>query len=217
MKKILVWDLPTRLFHWSLAILFCISLYTGFNGGLNAMDYHMLSGYGILGLVTFRILWGFVGSTHAKFSGFVRGPRVVLAYLRSLSAKQSIPVGHNPLGALSVLAMLACLVIQAGTGLFSTDDVFVDGPLRHLLSHGQSLRVTEWHKVNLWVLCGLVGMHLAAIAWYHFRHEQNLTLPMITGYKLIDADVEPGRNHLVLAIVLGAVVAAGIYYLVTYV
>jgi len=213
-KKVLVWDLPTRLFHWSVAILFCVSLYTGFNGGLNEMDYHMLSGYCILGLVSFRIVWGFVGGANSRFAGFVRGPRTIFAYLRSLSAKGS---GHNPLGALSVLAMLACLAIQAVTGLFSTDDVFVDGPLRHLLSHDQSLRITDWHKFNLWILCGLVGLHITAIAWYHLRRGENLTLPMITGYKVSDADIKPERNHWFRAILLGGVIAAGVYYLVTYV
>ena len=112
-KPYRVWDLPVRLFHWCLVILIAISIYTGENGGFNEMDYHMLSGYAVLALILFRIIWGFVGSRHARFSDFVR-PTKVAAYTRSLfnREKDETNPGHNPLGGLSVVAILLVLLIQ---------------------------------------------------------------------------------------------------------
>ena len=217
MKKFFVWDLPTRIFHWSLVVLLCVSVITGLNGGLDAMDYHMLSGYAVLTLVGFRLLWGLVGSTNSRFASFIKGPATIIAYARSLTGPPVPFAGHNPLGALSVLAMLLSVAVQAVTGLFSTDDVFVDGPLRHLVSHENSLFITGIHKTNLWILGGLVGLHLAAIAWYQFKRRENLLLPMITGWKRLEAEVAAERNNRLLAIVLFGAIAAGVYYLVTYV
>ena len=217
MKKAFVWDLPIRLFHWSLVGLLCFSVLTGLNGGLNAMDYHMLSGYAILTLIGFRLLWGIVGSKNARFASFIKGPGAIIDYLRSLADPPKPHIGHNPLGALSVLAMLLSVTVQAVTGLFSTDDVFVDGPLRHLVSHETSLAITNIHKINLWILGALVGLHLAAIAWYQLRRKEDLLLPMITGWKATQQDMPAERNNLILAILLTALVAGGVYYLVNYV
>lgn len=213
MKKAFVWDLPTRLFHWALVVLLGISVGTGLNGGLNAMDYHMLSGETILTLVGFRIIWGLVGSRNARFANFVRGPVAIAAYLRFPHHE----VGHNPLGALSVVAMLVCVAVQAVTGLFSTDDVFVDGPLRHLVSHETALRITNIHELNLWVLGGLVCLHLGAIAWYQLKRSENLLMPMVTGWKQVASETQPERNNLLLAVAVLAIVAGAVYYLVNYV
>lgn len=213
MIKAFVWDLPTRLFHWTLVVLLGISVGTGLNGGLNAMDYHMLSGEAILALIGFRIIWGLVGSRNARFASFIKGPAAIAAYLRSPRHE----IGHNPLGALSVVAMLLCVAIQAVTGLFSTDDVFVDGPLRHLVSHETALRITNIHVLNLWVLGGLVGLHLGAIAWYQLKRGENLLMPMVTGWKHVTADTLPERNNRLLAVAVLAMVAGGVYYLVNYI
>ena len=214
MNKAFVWDVPVRVFHWSLALLFCVSLYTGFNGGLNEMDYHMLSGYAILSLVAFRVLWGFLGSRNARFASFVKGPVAVMEYIRAPSPTVS---GHNPLGALGIIAMLLVVALQAGTGLFSTDDVFVDGPLRHLVSHDTSLLITGIHKINVWAVCALAGLHVAAIGWYHWKRGENLTVPMITGWKQTNADIPAERNNWLLAAILLAAASAGVYCLVKYV
>lgn len=217
MKKYFVWDLPTRVFHWSLAVLFGVSILTGFNGGLNAMDYHMLSGYTIITLVGFRLLWGIVGSKNSRFLSFIRGPGAIFAHIRTLADPAEGYAGHNPLGALSIIAMLLALAVQTATGLFSTDDVFVDGPLQHLVSHENSLFITSIHKTNLWILIALVGLHLAAIAWYQLIRKENLLLPMITGWKRLETAVVAERNNWLLAIVLLGAVAGGVYYLINFV
>ena len=113
--------------------------------------------------------------------------------------------------------MLLCVAVQAVTGLFSTDDVFVDGPLRHLVSHDTALRITSIHELNLWVLGGLVCLHLAAIAWYQLKHGENLMMPMITGWKQVTADTLPERNNILLAVAVLVIVAGAVYYLVNYV
>ncbi|HUX23673.1 MAG TPA: cytochrome b/b6 domain-containing protein, partial [Burkholderiales bacterium] len=123
MRKILVWDLPLRMFHWMLALLVAVSIVSAEIGG-NAMQIHLRSGYTILTLVLFRILWGFFGGTHARFASFVRGPATAIAHLKALrSQKSGRHLGHNPAGGWSVMLMLFVLLIQAGTGLFSNDDI----------------------------------------------------------------------------------------------
>ena len=171
-----VWDLPLRLFHWSLVIAFAISVYTGLNGGFDEMDYHMWSGYVILTLILFRVCWGFISNGNARFSEFIKPPSAVLHYLKFGGHSK----GHNPLGALSVVAMLILLLIQAFTGLFSNDDIMVEGPLMHLVSDELSGRLTSWHHYNIWLVGGIVGLHLCAIGFYEYKKER-LTIKMITG------------------------------------
>ena len=128
-----VWDAPVRLFHWLLAVLVAVSVSTGYIGG-NVMRWHVWSGCAILGLLIFRLLWGFAGSTTARFAHFVRGPRAALGYARGLlSRSPSHTPGHNPLGGWMVLLLLASAALQAGTGLFSNDDIATEGPLDHLV------------------------------------------------------------------------------------
>ncbi len=216
MKTIRVWDLPVRIFHWALVILVGVSLYTGFTGGFTAMDYHMLSGYSILALVVFRILWGIAGTRHARFTSFVKGPAAVLDYLRH----GETPVGHNPLGALSVLALLVVLLVQAMTGLFANDDIMTEGPLTHLVSYETSRYLTWVHEINRWVLIGLICLHVAAIAWYELVRKERLTRAMLTGHKNLGTQ-EPEPFDLFregfLAPVLLAVSVAGVYILITWV
>jgi cytochrome b len=191
-----VWDLPTRLFHWTLIALVAINLYTGFDGGFEQMDYHMLSGYSILTLILFRIGWGFLGARYARFSNFMVGPTKLWRYLRSPFEPG---VGHTPPGGLSIVALLAVLLFQTGTGLFANDDVFLEGPLTHLVSYGTSRQLTSLHGLNAWILCGLIGLHLAAIAVHEFYVRDSIVRPMVTGWKLLGANAESTTNRWITA------------------
>lgn len=214
MSKILVWDLPLRLFHWLLVLLVVVSVSSARIGG-NAMQIHMLSGYSILTLLLFRILWGFFGSTHARFANFVRSPMAAFAYLRGSTAGGHL--GHNPAGAWSVVFMLAVLLVQASTGLFANDDIATEGPLAKLVSKALSDRITAIHHLNLKLLLALIGLHLATIAYYFFRKRENLVKPMLTGFK-DDAGQSGGTAQYSagswLAAVLLAACAGGVYLLI---
>jgi len=176
--RVRVWDLPTRLFHWSLVVLVACSVVTAKVGGL-WLDWHMRSGYAILALLVFRLLWGVAGSRHARLSHFVRGPRIVLAYLRGRHPHDG--AGHNPAGALSVVAMLAVLLAQASTGLFTNDGSFTEGPLARLVSSATSERLSTLHRWGELAIYGLVALHLAAVLLYLAVRRDNLIGPMITG------------------------------------
>jgi cytochrome b len=212
MNKILVWDLPLRLFHWLLVLLVVVSVVSAQIGG-NAMQVHMRSGYAVLTLILFRVLWGFLGSTHARFASFVRGPVTVFAYLRGHGTSHYL--GHNPAGAWSVVLMLAVLLAQAATGLFANDDISTEGPLARLVSKALSDRITGVHHLNANMLFALIGLHLSAIAFYFFRKRENLVKPMLTGLKesgAADAAQRPGKTW--LAALLLAACAGGVYFLV---
>lgn len=216
MKKILVWDLPLRMFHWMLALLVTVSIVSAHIGG-NAMQIHLRSGYTILTLVLFRILWGFFGGTHARFASFVRGPATAIAYLKSLRRQNAgRHLGHNPAGGWSVISMLAVLLIQAGTGLFSNDDIATEGPLAKLVSKAWSDRITGIHEINVVVLYVLIGLHLVAIAFYFFRKRDNLVMPMFTGFKEADTPGEAAQTagNTWLAAALLAACAGSVYLLI---
>ena len=174
-----VWDLPTRLFHWALVVLVSFSVVTVKLGGL-WMDWHMRSGYAILALVLFRFVWGFAGNRYARFSTFVRPPAVIVGYLRG---QVDHGAGHSPLGALSVLAMLVVLLTQASTGLFANDGSFTEGPLARLVSSALGERLSTVHRWGEWAIYGLVGLHLAAVAYYSAFRSLGLVRPMITGVR----------------------------------
>jgi cytochrome b len=215
-----IWDLPLRLFHWALVVLVSISIYTGLSGGFYEMDYHMMSGYGILALVLFRIIWGFIGSTHSRFVSFV-SLRSLLPYSRRLFRREpsSMP-GHNPLGALSVLAFIAVLIIQASTGLFANDDIFLEGPLTHLVSDETSDLLTTVHHINVKVLFGLLGLHLLAIAFHELYKNERLVSPMFTGKKKgfdTNATKPVPVIELGTAMAILAMTAGFVYGLITYV
>ena len=176
--RIRVWDLPTRLCHWTLAALAAGAFVTGFSGG-NGMEVHGKAGIAIVALLAFRIVWGFIGSTHARFATFVRGPAAIRAYLRG----EWQGVGHNPLGALAVLGLLGFLAIQTATGLFGNDDIAFTGPLYALVDKETSDFFTALHRQSVWLLLLLVVLHLGAIAFYWRVRRQNLVRPMLTGWK----------------------------------
>jgi cytochrome b len=182
MKPVRIWDLPTRLFHWTLVLLVVFSVTSAKLGG-NWMNWHLWSGYAVLALLVFRLLWGFAGARYALFAQFVRGPRAVLAYLRAARDGGERCAGHNPLGGWSVLAMLAVLLVQAGTGLFANDEIATEGPLAKLVSGATASAMTRIHALNQNAIYALVALHVAAVAYYFFAKRENLVAPMITGDK----------------------------------
>jgi cytochrome b len=182
-----VWDLPTRLFHWLLAILVVASFLCAKAGG-NWIDWHFRVGYAILALILFRLAWGFVGGHYARFRSFLFGPRQVVAYLRGAPDAPGGP-GHNPLGALSVYALLFFIGAQAVLGLFSNDDIASEGPLASMVSKSTSDFLTGLHLRNEPILIALVVLHVLAIAWYRVFRRRRLVGPMITGR---DPQAPPG-------------------------
>lgn len=174
-----VWDWPLRLTHWALVV--CVAgLYATGEYGLLSMRWHFWFGYATLALLLFRIIWGVLGSEHARFADFVRGPRAIIAHLRGQAAATP---GHNPLGALAVLAMLALLLAQAISGLFSNDEVEWYGPLSERVSSAASGAWTDWHRLGQQWLLALIALHLVAIAGYRLWRRQDLLSPMLHGYK----------------------------------
>jgi cytochrome b len=180
-QKVRVWDLPTRLFHWFLLAGVITSFITVKLGG-NAMVWHGRAGTFVLSLLVFRLVWGFIGSPTARFHSFVKGPKTIWRYLQGRSVKQ-VSIGHNPLGALSVLALLGLFLLQALTGLGTSDDIFFDGPLVQALSSDTVSRLSSLHKSTEPFLLALVALHVAAIAFYRLVKKTNLVRPMITGMK----------------------------------
>lgn len=178
-----IWDLPVRLFHWSLAALMAFSWWSGTRGG-DWLPLHERSGYAILTLTIFRMLWGIAGSESARFASFVRGPRAAFAYARSLAARRPPPyLGHNPLGGWMVLALLTSLLFQAASGLFATDDVAFSGPLAHDVGERTSELVTALHKLNFDLLLALVALHLTAVLTHVALRRDGLLAAMFTGRK----------------------------------
>lgn len=206
MKSVLVWDWPLRIFHWSLAVLVIAAAVTANVGG-NAMDWHGRIGVAIAGLLGFRVAWGVIGSTHARFADFLPWPGALLAYLRG----EWRGLGHNPLGALSVLAMLSALAAQVAVGLFANDDIAFNGPLYPLVSKETSDALTAWHHRGIWLIGLLVAAHLGAIAFYARVKGDNLVKPMLSGVKLTDdAQAESARGGGPLALMLALLIGCGV-------
>lgn len=175
-----LWDLPVRVIHWCFVLLIPALWWTAENG---EMSLHMQLGTILLQLLVVRILWGFVGSSTARFTSFVRGPGAVLGYLRSLRGKGHAPaVGHNPAGGWSVIALLAVMSLQVALGLFSGDeDDGVTGPLYNLVTYGTASQATELHRFIFNLILAFIALHLAAIAYYRIVRRDNLIAPMVTG------------------------------------
>ncbi len=187
--KLPIWDLPTRLFHWLMAALIGFSWWSAEEEHL---DWHIWSGLAIMSLLLFRLLWGVFGSSTARFASFVRGPRQIIAYLRDVKGWR--PVGHSPIGALSVLAMLGALVVQVGLGLFTIDkDGLYEGPLAYLISLDLAEEIADLHEDWFDVILILIGLHIAAIISYRLFLGKKLIGPMITGRGAAEAGVEPMR------------------------
>lgn len=179
--EIQLWDWPIRLIHWSFVLLIPAMWASAEFGNLTV---HRVLGLILLGLLLFRLYWGVAGSATARFAGFVRGPGAILRYLRSGTSA----IGHNPLGALSVIALLGVLGLQIGLGLFAQDtDGMVAGPLAGHVSYETSDAAADWHEVLFNVLLALIGLHLAAILYYLLRRRDNLIGAMVTGRKRVPA------------------------------
>ncbi|WP_298396560.1 cytochrome b/b6 domain-containing protein [uncultured Azonexus sp.] len=200
-KRILVWDLPTRLFHWLLVGAVVGLVVTGKVGG-NLIDWHGKIGLLVLGLVVFRLVWGIVGSTYARFCQFFPTPAKIATYLKG---GWQAP-GHNPLGAFSVFALLGVLIFQLLTGLVANDDIAFVGPLYDLVGRDLSNLATGWHRLSVDVLIALIVLHLAAIMFYAHVKKDNLVKPMVRGWKEVDQG-EPARGGGALALVVALVIA----------
>ena len=213
-RRIPIWDRPTRIFHWVLAILFVVCFVSGSRG---AFEIHIPAGQALLVLVVARILWGFVGSETSRLARLVRSPATILAYVRTVPRREPDRYGgHNPLGGLSVIAMLALLLLQTGLGLFAADvDGLYEGPLSLLVSYDLAREASELHALVVDVLLVFVGLHLAAILFHLIYKRENLTGAMVTGRGPVPAAFEEpriagdGRAVVVLA-VAAAVVLGGI-------
>jgi cytochrome b len=174
--QVRVWDWPTRAFHWAIVLIVPAMWATH---KLERMDVHILLGQFMLGLVLFRLIWGLIGSSTARFARFVRGPRAVLAYLRSGAGAA---FGHNPLGGWSVLLMLLLLAVQVGLGLFVTDeDGLVSGPLSHLVSYESARILAHRHETVFIILACVIVVHIAAVLYYRLARRDDLITPMVTG------------------------------------
>lgn len=202
--RIRLWDLPLRVFHWALVIAVATAVITGELGG-PWMELHGQAGLSIVGLVVFRLVWGLVGSTHARFVQFAPTPRTLAAYLRG----RWRGTGHTPLGALAVFALLALLALQAGTGLFSNDDIAFSGPLFNLVDDALAGQLTGWHRRIAWGLFALLALHVAAIVFYLRFRRDNLVKPMLTGWKEVEAGESTAKGGL-FAFVVSAAVALGV-------
>ena len=183
-----VWDLPTRAFHWVLAACVLASIATAWTGG-NAMVWHLRLGYAACTLLLFRLVWGFVGGHWSRFASFVYAPTTVWRYLRGASRPdEHHDVGHSPLGALSVFAVLGLLVLQVATGLFADDEISNTGPLSRFVSGATSLALTKWHKgYGQWLIVVLIALHVGAILYHLTAKRRNLIGPMLTGDKQLVA------------------------------
>jgi cytochrome b len=205
--RVELWDLPIRIFHWSLLAAVATAIVTGKLGG-EWMGLHGKAGITIVGLVAFRVGWGLVGSTTARFSHFVPSPLEILAYLQG----KWRGIGHNPLGALSVLALLGLLAVQATSGLFSNDDIAFVGPLATLVNDDLSLKLTSWHHQLANVLFILLGLHVAAIVFYSKVKKDKLVKPMVTGWKDVPAGVPAPRRGRRIAVIAAVLVGLGAAY-----
>lgn len=202
-----LWDLPTRLTHWALAVLVAVSWFTA---ETERMSLHRTSGYCILALVVFRIFWGFAGGSTARFASFVKGPRRTLAYVRTLGRRSpSALPGHNPLGAWSVVAMLLFLVVQIGLGLFAVDiDGLESGPLSHLVSFDDGRIYAERHGQVFNILLALIALHVAAVVFYLVYKRDNLIGPMVGGARRFEGEPPQIRFAPAWRAVVGASLAA---------
>ncbi len=214
-RRVRIWDLPTRLFHWGLVVLIGLAWWSI---STRQLSLHRTVGALAAGLVVFRLWWGLFGGSTARFADFLRGPRRVLAYARSLMTGRPVPeglsAGHNPMGGWSVVLLLALTAAIVGLGLFAVDtDGLESGPLASLVDYDTGRMASRWHGLSFDVLKGLVSLHLAAIGFYAIFKRENLIRAMIDGKKPLDdrsAALQPAR---VWALLVGLVLGGGVAWL----
>jgi cytochrome b len=208
--RVRVWDLPVRIFHWTIVALIATSWIAADRG---FMRIHLWSGSALLALLLFRLVWGIVGSTTARFSDFVHSPRATFRYLRALAAGEKPRyAGHNPAGGWMVVVLLACLSAQVGTGLFANDGLEFMGPLALLVTADASDRLTSLHGWLFYVLLLLIWLHVVAAFFYLFVKRENLITPMMTGKKSRPLVPGSGALHFARAWLAGVlfVLSAGV-------
>jgi cytochrome b len=212
LTKVRVWDLPTRLFHWGLVIGVSGLAISG-TVGASAMVWHFRFGYTVLALLLFRIAWGLVGGRWSRFGAFIYAPQSVINYLKG-KGRPEHSVGHSPVGALSVFAILAILVLQVSSGLVSDDEIAFAGPLTAFVSNATVSQATNYHaNIGKWILLGLVVLHIAAIVFYLLR-KQNLVHAMVHGDKELVRPAPASRDDLAsrTAALLLFILCAGLSY-----
>lgn len=205
-NKIKLWDLPTRVFHWLLVMAVGAAVLTAQIGG-NLIDVHGKLGLFVVGLLAFRLVWGLLGSTYARFAQFFPTPSAIKAYLRGEWRGE----GHNPLGALSVFGLLGVLTVQVLSGLVANDDIAFVGPLFDLVGKDWSDRLTGLHHLFGDAVIGLVVLHVAAIVFYVRVKKHNIVRPMVTGWKA-DAEGESAQGGGLVALILALIVAVACIY-----
>ena len=206
----LVWDLPVRLVHWLIVLAVAGSWATHY-AGVEWFAWHRRLGYTVLVLVGFRIVWGFVGTRHARFGRFLRGPRAILDYLLGRTTER--PVGHNPVGALGVVALLGVLLLQAATGLVANDQIMNAGPFYGWIDPTLSNRLTTLHRQSSDVLLVLIGLHVLAVAWHVLGQRRPLLKAMLTGRKPaaeVPAEQAIRGSRTALALTIVAVLAVAL-------
>lgn len=205
LNRIRLWDWPVRLVHWGMTALIPLLWWTAEEG---EMERHRQLGLMLLFLVLFRLVWGFVGSETARFASFVRGPRAIADYL---AGRTAAPLGHNPLGALSVVALLALLVGQLALGMIAQDEYgMVTGPLNHLVSATVGETATEIHEALFNGIVALVALHIGAVLYYQFVKRHNLIGPMLSGRKAVESGVAEPRRAGIAALIGALLIAAAI-------
>jgi cytochrome b len=208
--KVRIWDLPTRLFHWAIVLLVPALWWTH---EIERLDLHILLGETMLGLVLFRLIWGVIGSSTARFATFLRGPGTALRYLKG---KAAAGFGHNPAGGWSVVAMLLVLAVQIGLGLFVSDEDGLNcGPLSHLISYDSARILAHRHETMFYVLLGLIALHVGAILYYLLIRRDNLVTPMVTGRRAAGAGDEAMIGAPLWRFAVAASLAAALAWIVS--
>lgn len=209
-----VWDAPLRLFHWLLVLCLAGSWATH-ELGTAWMDWHVRLGYLALGLMIFRVIWGFVGPRHARFASFLTGPGPALTYGKGLLAgKPPASPGHSPLAGWAVMAMLTLVTLQAVSGLFKADDFLIEGPWHHAAPGWLKDFMARLHHTNFDVLLGMIALHLGAIAFYRWRLKSDLVGPMVTGRRLAPAAAGIDSNRWITALIVAALAASAVWLIV---
>ncbi len=184
-SRFILWDIPTRVFHWALVVGIALAWWSGEEG---RNDVHEWTGYALIVLIVSRIFWGFFGSRHSRFTDFVRGPAAILAYLRG---EGSPTPGHNPLGALSVIALLLLVLAQAVSGLFNSDDILFSGPLYYMASTELRGFMGSVHDISFNILLGLIALHVLVVAYHQLVKKDGLITAMFTGRSERKAGLAP--------------------------
>lgn len=217
-----IWDIFIRVYHWLLVASIGFAWWTIEQGG-DWMEWHMVSGILVLSLVLFRVIWGFVGGGYARFKQFLCSPLATLRYTHDLMRnKEAHYVGHNPMGGWAVIALLLFCAIQALTGLFTTDDIWFEGPLFHLIDSSLASDITRFHKLFFNILLGMIVLHIAAILFHQIVRKEKLIQAMFSGKKsaadavdIITSKPFSFKRTLLVAIITAAIVAAVIFGLLS--